>query len=540
MKHFTLTIALVIPAFSYSKVINIPKDFPSIQQAINSAKEGDKILVAPGKYKERLVLKSGITVQSEGDDTPAEGEPPRLLRATRTTLEDPDGKGAGVTMAEDSILDGFTVTGVGNYDEASWQKHHKTQGEDQEMVHIGAEGTSGIEITRTCLVMNNIVHHIGYTGIAISGNGRKVEAKVTKNVCYRNMGGGIGIMRGANPTVSHNTCFENFYAGIGFTEATATVTHNQCYRNVRAGIGISEDSSPTVSNNHCHHNRRAGIGIRTGKATRPTVKDNLCEDNDMAGIGSKELAQPSLIGNTCRRNKLAGIGCSEDANATITGNTCTENGKSGIGLDGAKATLSGNTCEGNATAALGMQHGAEATATGNTFIAKSVVAIGIRNGSKLIAKDNKLSRKGGMPPLVAILENSTADMSGNTLTGGGVAGVLVKGTATIQGNTFLGNGPRKGGPPNFAAWVHPGSSISFIDNSVEGWRHAVLANAPKEAVANGNKISKFYDSAIVINNPENPAIAKGNIASSDDEKATVVKVSGKEGDVSDNSLVSRK
>jgi parallel beta-helix repeat protein len=483
-------------------------------------------------------LKPGITLRSEGDDTLANGEPPRLLRATKTLLEAPGGEGAGVTMAEGATLDGFTITGVGKYDDAKWQKHHKTQGEQQEMVHIGARGTSGVEITWTCTVQNNIVHHIGYTGIAISGaNGRKVEPKVTKNVTFRNMGGGIGIMRGANPTVTENTCYENFYAGIGFTEATATVSNNHCYKNVRAGIGISEDSSPTVTNNHCHHNRRAGIGIRTGSDTRPLVKENLCEDNDMAGIGSKQLAQPTLVGNTCRRNKLAGIGCREDANVTITGNICTDNGKSGIGLRGAKATLTGNTCKGNKTAAFGMQQGAEATATGNTFVAQSVVAIGILQGSKLVAKDNKLSRQGGMPPLVAVFGNSTAELSGNTLTGGGVAGVLVKGTAILDGNTFVGNGPRKGGPPNFAAWVHPGASITFNNNTVSGWRHAVLANAPKTATANNNKVSKFFGSAIVINKAQTPATANGNTAISNDKKANVVQITGEQTEGQGNQLL---
>ena len=537
---YLLLLPLLLPSLTNAKELHVPKDYPTIQGAIDAAAKGDKVIVAAGTYKERPVLKPGITLKSAGDDAPhnTTEAPVPMARAFRTILNHPDGKGAGVTMAEGATLDGFTITGVGKYDEAKWQKHHKTQGENQEMVHIGAEGTSGVQITHSCTVQNNIVHHIGYTGIAISGKKKgEVEPLVTYNICYRNMGGGIGIMRGANPTVTHNVCYENFYAGIGFTEATATVSNNHCYRNVRAGIGISEDSSPTITNNHCHHNRRAGIGIRTGSDTKPIVKDNLCEDNDMAGIGSKQLAQPTLIGNTCRRNKKAGIGCSEDANATITGNICTANGMSGIGLNGAKATISNNKCEGNATAALGMRNGSEATATGNTLTAKSVVAIGVRNGSKLVAKDNTLSRKGGMPPLVAVFEGSDVEMSGNTFRGGGVAGVILKGTAKLDGNQFIGNGPRKGGPPNFAAWVHPGSSIEFNNNKVEGWRHAVLANAPKQATANNNQVSKFFGGAIVINNSQTPANATGNQAVSNDKGAAVVKITGNQGEIDNNQLV---
>ena len=464
-------LAICTAQIAFSGTIKVPADFPTIQKAIDAAKPGDTVLVAAGTYNERVSLKSGITLKSEGDDSVAKKgeEDISLIRANRTIIN-PGGKGPGVKMAENSTLDGFTITGVGKYDEASWKKHHATQGEDQEMVHIGAEGTAGIDVNATCKVMNNIVHHIGYTGIAISGaKGRKVEPTVARNTCYRNMGGGIGIMRGANPTVTHNHCYENYYAGIGFTEATGTIQHNHCHHNIRAGIGISEDSSPTITNNHCHHNRRAGIGIRTGKATRPLVKENLCTDNDMAGIGSKELAEPTIIENTCLRNKLAGIGCSEDANATIIGNICKENGMSGIGLNGAEATISKNHCEGNATAALGMQHGAKATASQNTLIAKSVVAIGVRNGSQLTARENHISRKGGMPPLIAVFENSVLTLEGNTLQGGGVAAIMLKGTATVLNNTIIGEGPRKVGPPNLAAWVHPKSNLSFNGNTVEKW-----------------------------------------------------------------------
>ena len=65
-------------------------------------------------------------------------------------------------MAEDSKIDGFTVTGVGLYDDTKWKKHHATQGAQQAHEHIGVPGTAGIAVMGIahCTVMNNIVHHI--------------------------------------------------------------------------------------------------------------------------------------------------------------------------------------------------------------------------------------------------------------------------------------------------------------------------------------------------------------------------------------------
>jgi len=236
-----VAVALLAPLFVASSVaadtIRVPQDRQTVQAGIDAATAGDTVLVAAGTYKERIRLKPGITVKSVGDN--AKG---RLgLKRTEATIIDGDVKGAagpGVAMAENSTLDGFTVTGVGKYDDAKWKKHHVTQGEEQSHEHIGQPGTAGIAVigVTRCTVTNNIVHHIGYTGIAIMGaKGKRVAPHIVGNVTYRNMGGGIGSMKESTAVIEKNICFENFYAGIG---------HNNRF-DVSAGIfsGINRASS---------------------------------------------------------------------------------------------------------------------------------------------------------------------------------------------------------------------------------------------------------------------------------------------------------
>ena len=395
---FILLLAFLGPftAIAGAATLRVPADHSTIQGGVEFAKTGDTVLVSPGTYRESLKLKPGVTLKSAGGD---EKVKTGLKRAEATILE------GGVEMAEKAVLDGFTVTGVGKYDEKVWQHHFDTQGNEQPHEHIGEAGKPGISANTDCSVLNNIVHHIGYTGIAITGE--KITPRIAGNVCYRNMGGGIGSMKDSTALIEENTCYENFYAGIGCDSASPVIRNNVCHDNIRAGIGISEGSSPKVVGNRCIKNRRAGIGIRTGADTRPIIEQNECRDNAMAGIGVEEGARPTLTGNKLSNNKL--------------------------------------------------------------------VAIGITGGSQAVIQDNEMARGGGVPPMIAVLENSSAVITGNTIRGGGVAGILVKGKAEIRDNHFLGNGPTAKPPANQAIWAHAGAEVALGTNKAEGWKQEVSA-----------------------------------------------------------------
>ncbi len=562
----------------------VPQDYTTIQAGINAASQGETVLVSAGTYRERIQLKEGVIVRSEGDDTRGMRG---LNRAEMTIIDGSmDGaKGPGVAMAENSVLDGFTVTGIGSYDDAKWNKHHATQGEEQAHEHIGAPGTAGIAVNgiHHCSVTNNIVHHIGYTGIAITGaKEKRVSPLITRNITYRNMGGGIGSMQGSTATIEENICFENFYAGIGHNNASPLVVNNTCYANIRAGIGISEHSRPIVRNNKCYKNRRAGIGIRTGEETSPLVEHNECYENDMAGIGAREdsspiirhnrcyrnamagigaqsNARPVIVDNECFENKMAGIGTEEGAAAIIRGNTCYKNLMTGIGArdgarpiidnnkcfenklvgisaeKGAHAIIHGNECLKNGQAGIGLREKAEGIILNNKCLENKLVAIGVRTGSIAHIGHNLLVRTGGMPPIIAIREGSSAVVNDNTIKGGGVAGVMVQGTAYIINNQFQGNGPRSGpGPPNHAAWIHGGSTVSFRNNQVDHWRHALFASGAHRVWATDNTVKNFLGTAIVIEKSTLPVHVFGNTAFSDSEKDTAARVDGPQGIVAEN------
>ncbi len=470
----TLTAFLASPWILAASDIHVPEDYETLQAAIQASQSGDTILVAPGIYRERIALKPGIHLRSVGPDVPGELG---LKRAEDTII---DGGGQvgdtpGVVMAEGATLDGFTVTNVGLYDDAKWQKHWNEKGDNQSHEHIGHFGTPGIAITGvTCAVIHNLVHHIGSTGIAIRGvEGKRCAPIVAANVCYRNMGGGIGSMMGSTAMIDGNTCFENFYAGIGHDGADPLVTRNVCYQNVRAGIGISEGASPVVRQNRCYENRRAGIGVRTGEDTRPVIEENDCYENGMAGIGVEEEAAPIIRGNRCYRNQLAGIGCQEHAKALVVANHCYENQAAGIGSASANPVLLRNQIDNNGTAGIGISGTSKAILIDNSCSENRLVAVGITSESQAILLENTLVRTGGMPPIVAISPEGKAVLVENLIQGGGVAGIMVSGRLHAIANVIEG---KNGGSGIF---VQQTADATLAENQISGYREPVRGAGAK-------------------------------------------------------------
>lgn len=526
-------LAAAIPSGVSGAERTVPADHPTIQSAIDASESGDVVLVAPGRYRERIRLRPGVTVRSVGDETAGERG---TMRAEATILDGggAGGEAAGVTMAAGATLDGFTVTNVGLYDDERWTADWETRGENQSHEHIGHLGIPGIAIDGVdCRVVGCIVHHNGHTGIAIRGPGEGTNSPyVAHNICFRNMGGGIGSMRGSSAIIEHNTCFENLHAGIGHDGAHPIVRHNICYENVRAGIGISEGARPIVRENVCHHNRRAGIGTRTGAETQPVIEHNECYENGMAGIGTEDGAQPVIRGNRCHHNRLAGIGTRGGAAPVIVGNECWANEEAGIGSeDGALPTIVRNTSRENARAGIGVRgEGTRAVIVDNRCIENKLVALGLPDAATAVVVGNHFERTGGMPPLLAVLGTSRAQLVDNTLRGGGVAGVLVAGQVAMSGNTLTGESRGSG------VWVRPGARLASHGDRIESYGTAVNAAEASVSIEDAH-VSGSKAAAIVIRKPASPALVRGTTIETDRPLDEALVVDDPRGVVEENETV---
>ena len=87
--------ALYIPASASHKTINVPQDYPTIQQALDAAEPGERIRVAAGMYEEHITVEKPLTLQGEGPGN---------------TIIDGKGTRNVVTVKASNVsLSGFTV-----------------------------------------------------------------------------------------------------------------------------------------------------------------------------------------------------------------------------------------------------------------------------------------------------------------------------------------------------------------------------------------------------------------------------------------------
>jgi len=431
---FLFFLLLLFPCSAFAVTNRHSAADGTIQTAIDAAKPGDVILLEPGHYKERLVLRPGIILMGTARDA---------------VIIDGQGRAPVVTLQQDSQLLTLQVTGGGAFDQAVFDRHHASRGE--QLADAGAAGllSAAVEVSATALVRGCSVHDNGGSGIAVSGTNN--QSVIENNTSYRNLGGGIGISGGATAVIRGNVCSENLRAGIGCRGSAPRLDANHCHHNVRAGIGIREGAAPVVRDNNCHDNRRAGIGVRM-LGTSPLLLENHCHRNGMAGIGSRDHAAPVLFGNQCISNRLAGIGA----------------------MEGARVVAIGNQLRGNEAAAVGLQ----ACKDGRVYLEdndiepKTLVAIGLQSGWSLLAVSNRFERLRGMPPLVMVFEGAKAEFHGNSFTSQGIAAIRCAGEVTIVGNQFINAaGPAaQKRPVRKAVWALPGSELILgPGNQTQGW-----------------------------------------------------------------------
>ncbi len=119
-----ITIAFFISGMTWSQVIHVPGDQPTIQAGIDAATDGDTILVAENTYYENIrFMGKAITV---GSEYIMDGDSSHIVNTIIDGSQAADPDSAATVMfvnGEDttSIINGFTITGGSGVFQMTWQ-----------------------------------------------------------------------------------------------------------------------------------------------------------------------------------------------------------------------------------------------------------------------------------------------------------------------------------------------------------------------------------------------------------------------------------
>jgi len=285
----------LVVAAARGEVIRVPADYPTIQEAIDAAQNGDEVVVSDGIWtggqNRNLRLRGkAITVRSENG--PA------------NCIIDCKGRGTGFYFkregTHESIVDGFTITrgsGLG-----SGVYCYKASPTIRNCIITDGSG-SGIYCSRSSPMI---------AGCTITGN-------TVDSQSLRDRGGGIACWSQGNPVITD-----------------CTINKNRAYG---GGGGIAcEQSSPTISNCVIRDNicSRAGDGggIYCTRYSNPTItRCEITENEAYTGGGifsdrdSYSIITDSRISNNVAFDEYSGAGGVEcwGSNATFTGCTINQN-----------------------------------------------------------------------------------------------------------------------------------------------------------------------------------------------------------------------
>lgn len=341
-----LLLLTLIPAAGIGAVIKVPGDYAAIQQAVNAAKKGDTILVAPGIYKEHINFKGkAIVLRSDGDGLPSTQDP-----APEQTVIDGEQSGSVVWFYSgedmDSVLEGFTIrNGGGLYDPGTNAFYGGG------ICGIGTSPTIKGNIIRDNRISLGFNNGFG-AGIYIRNGSPVIQDNIiTENTISGGSGNGGAIsLDHASPWIIGNEIFLNDTSscggGIHLLSSSPRIEDNAVYQNdANTGGGIyAEDSSPEILDNEIRNNSSYLMGGGVS----------------LQGLGG----EAKVFGNDIAGNSAGGGGGIDcwDAGAVISGNTIRDNSAcSGAGIQcngsaggkGSKSVFANNRILSNASAHMG-------------------------------------------------------------------------------------------------------------------------------------------------------------------------------------------
>jgi parallel beta-helix repeat protein len=174
-------------------IIEVPGDYPTIQEAINAASPGDTVSVSPGTYYENLYINKNLTLVGANTET--------------TTINGAGGWYAIWINSSSVTITGFTIVNatIGIYVYESSRCVISQNNVTTSHTNITQERGIWLYASNNSLVSDNIVYNVGWCGIVLCGHSS--EDTIALNT-VEDCGQGIAVS-GEGSLIYHNNFVDN-------------------------------------------------------------------------------------------------------------------------------------------------------------------------------------------------------------------------------------------------------------------------------------------------------------------------------------------
>lgn len=171
-------------------------DYTTIQDALDSASSGDKIIIRSGIYSENIFVNSSIQIEGMGDST-------HLMSSG----------GTGIVINSNNVS--ISRLKISNYYNGIYTNNHKNIPISNITIENTTEHSIYFEgVSERIIIKNNIIKNIENFGIYIEGNNNNINNNLVSNLTYGGSGGNAIVIKSSKSVVHHNQIYDIQGCGI--------------------------------------------------------------------------------------------------------------------------------------------------------------------------------------------------------------------------------------------------------------------------------------------------------------------------------------
>lgn len=430
----------VAPASARTLIVG-PDAYPTITAAVSDARDGDVVLVQPGRYTESVVVdRKAISIRGPGDlrrvsVTGTKAGPTFSFRGSAASLEalsiragpwrdDADNLVAIAVHGGGPKLERLSVAGGAvAFDESAVGSLSKSTifGDDAYLVVSGSARP---------LIDRNVIRRTYWAAVQVDGAGTSPTISSNR---VTECEAGIFASDGALPSIIDNklTQIAGTAVWIDGVGTDALVRSNQV-RGCDSGISITNGASPRVEENVVWAITGDGISVSADTWTGLTIQKVTFTAAGVAEHSSRPLkgqvvqTAPRLAGNSIGACGMAGIAIRRGATPMIEGNRISDN-KTGVSIDGSgtNGILRDNRFSRNEGPSISFDNGASGTIEQNSALMNKDDVVRIAGaGTFARVEHNSIISNQGAGVVLAL--GATGQIVGNQISGNDGPGILIE------------------------------------------------------------------------------------------------------------------